>query len=197
MKCEETKPFCKKCTSTGRKCDGYLAIPSSSSKSFLALPISETQFVGNDLERRSFDFFCQRTVVDLAGLFDPTFWTRVVLQTTHHEPAIKHAVIALGALHENYNNGVRKGESAFAIQQYTKAIGSLVKPIQEKGILAVDVALITCVLFVCFEVGPRSPNYVLISDNRVDNERKPRHGNISYRRLVSIVLTGRITDPQD
>jgi hypothetical protein len=108
--------------------------------------------LGSELERRSFDFFCKRTVRILGGVFDPTFWTRLVLQATHHEPAIRHAVVALGALHESSEHS-RDESSMFALQQYTKAIGCLVEPIQGKKKQATDVALMTCVLFVCFEVG--------------------------------------------
>ncbi len=94
----------------------------------------------------------------LSGIFDPTFWTRLVLQATHHEPTIRHAVIALGALHESSKVGSREEPSVFAMQQYGKAIRCLVKPIQEKQKQAADVALITCVLFVSFEVSSLSVN---------------------------------------
>ncbi|KAI9745015.1 MAG: hypothetical protein M1818_001293 [Claussenomyces sp. TS43310] len=105
----------------------------------------------SDLERRTFHFFCKRTVGILSGIFNPTFWTRLVLQAAHHEPAIRHAVIALGALHERSEVGSRDESSIFAMQQYGKAIRCLVKPIQEKQKQAADVVLITCVIFVSFE----------------------------------------------
>ena len=75
----------------------------------------------------------------------------------HHEPAIRHAAIALGALHEgftlhdNYLSG-KAGEDDFAVQQYVKSLGSLLEPTKGNGKQAVDVALVTCVLFICFEV---------------------------------------------
>lgn len=114
--------------------------------------------MGSDLERRSFNFFCKRTVLILSGIFDPTFWTRLVLQATHHEPAIKHAVIALGALHESCQVESREEPSIFAMQQYGKAIGCLVKPLRGRQKQAADVALISCVLFVSFEVSSHSIN---------------------------------------
>jgi hypothetical protein len=40
----------------------------------------------------------------------------------------------------------------FALQQYVKAIRFVTAPIQETGKLAADVALMTCILFICFEV---------------------------------------------
>lgn len=109
-------------------------------------------------ERRGFDFFRQCTIPQLSALFDSGFWTRLVLQTTHHEPAIRHAAIALGALHECFEESVSnlkfsgQEQNVFAMQQYVKAIGLLVEPIQKRRKQAADVALMTCVLFVCFEV---------------------------------------------
>jgi hypothetical protein len=43
-------------------------------------------------------------------------------------------------------------QKAFALQQYVKAIGFITIPLREKGKQPADVALMTCVLFVCFEV---------------------------------------------
>lgn len=73
-----------------------------------------------------------------------------MLQATHHEPAIRHAAIALGALHECTPDSDEEA-SIFALQQYGKAIGYLVE-LQGKNRRAADVVLMTCVLFVCFEV---------------------------------------------
>jgi hypothetical protein len=67
---------------------------------------------------------------------------------------VKHAVIALGALHETFEQDrLESAEKDFAVSQYVRALELMVKPgsKKEKG-MNVDVALITCVLFVCFEV---------------------------------------------
>ena len=161
VKCDEEKPNCRRCTSTGRRCDGYLTPASSSNNSSPLQKIihsPDPQPLESKLEGRCFDFFCKRTVVVFSGIFDPTFWTRLVLQATHHEPAIRHAAIALGALHESSEVGSRVKPSIFAMEQYGKAIRYLVKPIREKQKQAADVALMTCVLFVCFEVSSHSIN---------------------------------------
>jgi hypothetical protein len=114
-------------------------------------------------ERRSFEFFCQRTVPELSGAFDnDEFWQRLLLQATHHEPAIRHAAVAVGALHERFENSVdanltfklneKKTQDAFALQQYSKAIKALLGPQEVQGKQAADVPLMTCVLFIYFEV---------------------------------------------
>ena len=100
------------------------------------------------------DFFRTRTVPQLSGFFISDFWDRWVLQLTHHEPAIRHAVIALGAQHARFVAAEslthEKIEGDFALQQYGWAIKELVKPAASSELR--DVCLISCVLFACFEV---------------------------------------------
>lgn len=47
-----------------------------------------------------FQLFRERTASELSGFFDSSFWTRSVLQECHSEQAIRHAVVALGALYK-------------------------------------------------------------------------------------------------
>jgi hypothetical protein len=55
-------------------------------------------------QSRYFQFFADHTANELSGYFDPTFWTRLVLQESHNVAAIRHAVIALGALNKSLEN---------------------------------------------------------------------------------------------
>lgn len=171
VKCDEKKPRCEKCTSTGRTCDGYIrfyedpnstygkcavAEPRSSAMVVIPNPVFDTR--GSVEERRCFDFFLNRTASQLSGFWDSDFWDCSILRATHHQPAIRHAVLALGSLHERFEAGDRsvmnpiwnKGEGGFALKQYNQAIQQLIKPASE-GQQAVDVCLIACMLFVCFE----------------------------------------------
>ena len=46
-----------------------------------------------------------------------------------------------------------KGEDdVFAVKQYLKAIELVLMPVRDRGKQAADVALMTCILFICFEV---------------------------------------------
>lgn len=116
--------------------------------------------VGNEQERRCLYFFQQQAVSQLAGACDFEFWNRFVLQAAHHDPAIRHAAIALGSLYETFVFGEHKALKAstritpdtFAVQQYVKAISCLLEPVARRGHQALDAALVTCILFVCFEV---------------------------------------------
>lgn len=153
------------------KCDGYphLALARSAPReshackepsAFVLQAILKNANTFHDsYESRSFDHFLNRTAFQLAGCFDLDFWGRWLPQAVYHEPAIKHAVIALSALHERFQSSdavIYKSvwchsDGVFALQQYNQAIRLLTKP--DKGRRPpVDVCLIACILFACFEV---------------------------------------------
>jgi hypothetical protein len=70
--------------------------------------------------------------------------------------------IALGSLHEKFELGdgsnEHDSETGFALRQYLKAISLLVQPVKESRAQSADVALISCIMFVGFEV--RSSRFV-------------------------------------
>lgn len=47
-----------------------------------------------------FRLFREHTASELSGFFDSSFWTRSVLQECHSQEAIRHSVVALGALYK-------------------------------------------------------------------------------------------------
>lgn len=57
VKCDETKPNCKRCTSTGRKCDGYEFPPMVSFDSFLILFFGPGNPVFAELTSKSISAF--------------------------------------------------------------------------------------------------------------------------------------------
>jgi hypothetical protein len=110
----------------------------------------------------------------LAGYCGSEFWNRLVLQVSQHERSVWHALIALGSLHENFEKDqempwlefLRQGQSSFAIREYLSAIKALLRPtavtpsnfVHDTATagasnVTVDVCLISCILFTCFEVG--------------------------------------------
>ncbi|KAL8767924.1 MAG: hypothetical protein Q9209_005712 [Squamulea sp. 1 TL-2023] len=162
VKCDEAKPSCLRCTSTGRKCDGYAPVtapksqenPTNKTSSDCAILIRKSyspafEIFEDDAERRSFSFFKERTLAEIAGYFPSDFWERLVPLATFHEPALKHAAIALASLHERFEKGDRSvlkpnndiAEGGFALQQYNKAIRSLIKPGEHKQKPALDTSL--------------------------------------------------------
>jgi Fungal specific transcription factor domain len=159
VKCDEGFPACLKCTKTGRKCDGYEgrgknALVPVERDTFLD-PVTRLPFnfpCSDDQERRAFQYFYTKTASQIAGFLPSDFWTKLILQASHTDPAIFHAVNALGSAHETYGGEspghLRRGgvtRQQFALQQSTKAIGHLRSPQSGESVL------LSCILFICLE----------------------------------------------
>lgn len=112
VKCDETKPNCDRCTSTGRKCDGYNIPPRkkrrclSARETSIPAPEKCLEVVsGTQDELRALEFFHERTAPGLSGYFDADFWTRLVFQMSSAEPCLRHAMVAVGTLHLQREHG--------------------------------------------------------------------------------------------
>ena len=116
-------------------------------------------FAGDEKERRSFDFFRNHTATVFAGYFDTSFWERLILQVSHSEPAVRHAVVALGSFHECLNVGDEGSVSKvdvhndfqYSLQQYARSLACLRNLFLDKPDQQIDVILICCILFISFE----------------------------------------------
>lgn len=160
IKCDEIRPSCRKCSSTGRKCDGYSSDVTLSSQS----PEESTELIqrisihtpGNSEEKRGFEYFLQNTAAELSGYYDSSFWSKLILAASAQKPALRHAVVALGALHEDFAQkglvftGGKDQKSEFAVKQYAKAMGALRKSLASEKEEPLT-ALMSCILFVCFD----------------------------------------------
>jgi len=175
VKCDEAKPACFPCISTGRKCDGYgpiIEAPPDLSGAFLGAmcPSPSIGFQGTEKELRSFYFFQQNTASQLSGFFGGDFWERLLLQAALYESSIRHAILALGSLHAKFeqDNGLIMQNHPngriddFASKNYSQAINILVKPLSQAGHQAIDVYLICSILFACLEVShSHNPSFIL------------------------------------
>ena len=140
IKCDERLPACLKCTSTGRKCDGY-APPRA-----LLFEVSR-----DEGERRSFHYFRERTAPELSGDAGKRFWDGFVLRASYSQEVVRHAIAAIGALHESLEleTGVQALTArGFAFEQYSKAITTLTKA---DHTLSMEDVLVACILFTWFE----------------------------------------------
>ena len=80
MKCDEAKPECDRCTSTGRKCDGYVAPKPKKTAPKLKANVEELALVrainweqGDSAERRAIDYFRCHTAPGVSSYFDGDF----------------------------------------------------------------------------------------------------------------------------
>ncbi|KAH7321522.1 hypothetical protein BKA65DRAFT_512360 [Rhexocercosporidium sp. MPI-PUGE-AT-0058] len=126
-KCDQTRPACLRCTSTGRTCDFLTSLaPSSTSQSRGIQLLPDSKHIGN--ERKSsfrfrylfitehpkslpsfatlsnpdevqyFDFFRTVCTHSFSNHFNANLWKGLILQAAHTEPFVLHAVLAIGAL---------------------------------------------------------------------------------------------------
>ncbi|KAF2445090.1 hypothetical protein P171DRAFT_485159 [Karstenula rhodostoma CBS 690.94] len=143
IRCDEQKPECNRCVSTGRKCDGYQPTnprrprsgsqQDTSSTSLKSLPkqLRVALPKKNDQELRSFRYFLDITAPTIAGVFEAEFWLTYIPRACHLDSTIWHAVVALGAVHEASTGTAditAQNGGTFALQQINAAINHLVRP---------------------------------------------------------------------
>ncbi|KAF9873169.1 C6 zinc finger domain protein [Colletotrichum karsti] len=145
VKCDEAKPRCMRCTSSGRQCAGY----EPTIEHGLAWYRPQQLTAHDQREGRAFQFFSHMVGPVLSGPTDSYFWTHLVVQFSHFEPAVRHAVLAISSLYEDFHGGQRvtrqKEGNAFAIRHYSAAIERI------KGAQDEQLVLLVCILFVCVE----------------------------------------------
>lgn len=113
-----------------------------------------------------FQLFQSHTADELSGYFDSVFWSRLVLQECHSEVAIRHAVVALGALYKTLDKhaespptspvpNAEPQDSAFrhwevAVKSYSNACTSLVG-VAGQDTNANRTRLMASILLACFD----------------------------------------------
>ncbi|KAL4734410.1 hypothetical protein BDV11DRAFT_55021 [Aspergillus similis] len=174
VKCDEERPYCRRCQSTGRRCDGYMpparqkpqqqAANSGSSELRIiqhtpqvTQPTQLRMFPGVDTlltedEYRSLEFFNVQTV--------SCFGARAggwLLNAACHDPAIRRAAMALGSMHRVvlYHSRTTPHERSrgmqLALQQYNSAIRQGLKLFAGSSDSSADGILSMCVLFFCLD----------------------------------------------
>jgi hypothetical protein len=157
VKCDEGKPACKKCLSTGRKCDGYGLIPSNKCSASPS-PISLSSFSNvTPREHRAFEYFLSCTAPELSGYFSREIYSTQVPKLSFSELPLWHIVIALSSVHEGYAHGIQHSNRAaqlaqysFGLKHYSLAVKSLKEAISSQP-ENIESVLLCCMLFVCFD----------------------------------------------
>ncbi|RDW82851.1 hypothetical protein BP6252_03963 [Coleophoma cylindrospora] len=181
VKCDETKPSCRRCQIASRECS-YRRPPSPAAHhhhhafvpirrrpaglqpppasepahvapaqlSPLAVYVPSAAIHGDSNERRYFHLFVHQVSRDLSGYFATPFWTRLVLQECHREPAVRLEICALSALYKASASppAERDAHYRYALTQQSKALWCFRK-VLPKG--SVRLALIASLLFTSFQ----------------------------------------------
>jgi hypothetical protein len=162
VKCDETRPACKSCTSTSRTCDGYSSSSSPDTWEIIT-PISAPKNLGlhpqsknlNDKANSSLHYFRSRTVQYVSGLFGFEC-EDVILRASVHESAIHYAILAVGSIHKDLEKhrglDVASHIDEWATKQYNLSIRCLTVSRAGDFLQYMDVVLATCILYACFEV---------------------------------------------
>ncbi|EED13448.1 hypothetical protein TSTA_059340 [Talaromyces stipitatus ATCC 10500] len=149
VKCDEQKPQCQRCLSTGRTCDGYpVPSPTRDRRPGLLLAVPVTQHLRTAEDYRAFQNFMS-LVPSLANFASTELWNTYILQLSQADAAIQHIVLSVGHL-----VGTTSGEIALKEQQeklicyhYSKALHALTNDPNPD----VYIVLLSCLLFCLFE----------------------------------------------
>ncbi|KZL86906.1 c6 zinc finger domain protein [Colletotrichum incanum] len=163
IKCDEKRPSCSRCISTGRKCDGYISPPSETYSWAQLLrshprqnmtSISHLNRDGAAAANRAMHFYHRIAAPALTGSLNKTFWTTIVVQISNQEPVAGHAVLALSSIYETFSKGVHEA-TTFAVWHYNKAI-RLLRTTKDRALV-----LFVCLLFICIEILRKNPQDVI------------------------------------
>ncbi|KAK3361363.1 hypothetical protein B0T24DRAFT_691003 [Lasiosphaeria ovina] len=174
VKCDENKPFCQKCISTGRTCEGYKspfrfftsppnnnghagAIKSSAAGALQpAQPTNLTEIAPQDIELLN-RYFSPKTMFDVN--LGCTEEAKQVLQASLTHPPIRHAVLSLKALREHLESSGDVVASVtqqtpgyeYGTEQYCMALRGLASNLSSLGSDRVKSALLCCQIFISIE----------------------------------------------
>jgi hypothetical protein len=156
VKCDEAKPVCQRCAIGGRKCEYNTACAAPPPRNVITVYLPPTQsqpvFFVND---RGLDFFHHKLAAKLDGQFDSEFWSKLVLQLSHSEPSIRHAVSATSVIYQDVESSLRHpagyvNANPEARKEWNTAVKSLSARIQAHPNSSL-VPLVCCLVFTCIE----------------------------------------------
>ena len=139
-----------------RKCEYNAPRPQGQTRNVMTVylpPVAKqpTFFVKSD----GLDFFHQHLATRLDGQFDSEFWSKLVLQLSHSEPAIRHAVSAVSVIHRDVETSMNSPSgyttaNPAAVQEWNAAMQALSTRIASQPNSNL-VPLVCCLIFTCIE----------------------------------------------
>ncbi|KAH7403782.1 hypothetical protein BKA64DRAFT_573978 [Cadophora sp. MPI-SDFR-AT-0126] len=169
VKCDEGRPICSKCSSTGRICGGYgiwgggetifsqqQRLASEREVRMASRPPVVVFLPRSSLEERNgFEWFKCKTAPKLPGSFQSKFWSTLLHQASLAKPPVLQAVLALSAIHRGGHIGNQfctvDYEEA-ALRHYGRAIKGLQPHFTDKSKSSCRIALIACAVFINLEL---------------------------------------------
>ncbi|CZR52561.1 uncharacterized protein PAC_02438 [Phialocephala subalpina] len=176
VKCDETRPICRRCQNFKITCDGYSRPPGLANQSALAgglriaprpvmtpsIPSNpSTMVIDNEMDHQYFAFFRDQLSFRMTPFAQSDPFRELVLQASTI-PSIRHTTIALAALAKTYSTLQEAGSpfravipevnahSEYSLQQYSKGLG-LMKHDVADGRQDLRTTILTCLLIICVE----------------------------------------------
>ncbi|KAL0931199.1 C6 finger domain-containing protein [Colletotrichum truncatum] len=136
VKCDEAKPACVRCTSTGRKCDGYaVVVPSNralararsrTTRLNAALAHVSAAWDGDMDEEKVMEHFRREVAPMMPGHLEGQFWTDIMPRMGRTEPAFRQAMAAIATLMPGCSDdALEDGNTGYAIDPYTRVMSVL------------------------------------------------------------------------
>ncbi|KAM0325882.1 hypothetical protein ACHAQA_007185 [Verticillium albo-atrum] len=132
--------------------------PTREDNRILAEPLE--QLFRDDHEKRFFVTWCDTRKLLGGGFFEDELWERTILQLSHQQPAVRYAIMGLGAMGKSLRQGfvpttheemaAYGPEYGHALSYYGRALRDVRKTVLDAGSLRATI--VCCLLFVCFEV---------------------------------------------
>lgn len=114
---------------------------------------SPVKFFHNEGAARAFEYFCSNSVPQTNRLVDSAFWSEVVLQLAHQEPAVKSSVLSLGSLQRSFELK-QEQEKTLAMSYYGQAVREAQDLVQRSAASKDPTNVLVCaILFHCIEIG--------------------------------------------
>lgn len=164
VKCDETHPACRRCTSTGRRCDGFVSglivrIDPLSYQSNVRVPKDVGVLANFRPEQvRAHQFFVHRIVPNVTRVVSNEFWDRHLLQASLSQSSVWYAINAMSELvrlsqpgevsHHSLSNKLT--ELRPALKWYSRSVSDLRKDIDYQSSWSI-VYGITAILYFCIE----------------------------------------------
>ena len=133
------------------------------------------------------------------------FWQTFIPRASYQIPCVRHAAIALAALHEDFTKDrtiattsfPSSNDSDFTMNQYGRALQSLLTFVHQSGDGATEIVLSVCILFICFEIIRGNHNAVLLHTqsgmnlltdaiNRMSSQRKKKPSAVPLSAIAPV-----------
>ncbi|KAL1964887.1 hypothetical protein VTN77DRAFT_6240 [Rasamsonia byssochlamydoides] len=177
VRCDETWPVCRRCSSTGRLCEGPSPASSKNDgdgpdtkrgfeKVVFTQPLTLSAFrppiikYDTEQERHYIGLFCTKLIPKVSGYTPYPIWGSLLLQAIQEEKAVYQAALAVTALvasRQDLGAGAASShskhpEKMLALSQYGKCLSSLQAVAKSQDNCAQTVVLLGSLLCIWFEV---------------------------------------------